>query len=128
MHASGSPAWQALGAWSSGDCAGLRGGSLGERGSGGAEEWAQRSEIPRPEEQQLRRNMGQGFACSAGCSFSKLWHGEDFHELGVQSGDVSALLGALPQPSMSPVSQQSPWFTELTWAAAVSQSPSWIHL
>jgi hypothetical protein len=35
------PAWQDLGAQSSRDHVGLRGGSLGEFGSGGAEEWAQ---------------------------------------------------------------------------------------
>jgi hypothetical protein len=73
--------------------------------------------------------MGQGLACSAGCSFSKSWCGEAFHELGIQSADVSALPGALPQSSMSPASQQSPLFTEPMRSAAVSQSPSWIlHL
>jgi hypothetical protein len=44
----------------------------------------------------------------------------------VQSADVSALPGALPPPSVSLASQQSPSFTELMWSAAVSQSPSWI--
>jgi hypothetical protein len=62
-------------------------------------------------------------ACSTGCSFSKSWCGEAFHELWVQSANVSALPGALPQPSVSPASQQGPWFMELTRSAAVS---SWI--
>jgi hypothetical protein len=42
------------------------------------------------------------------CSFCVLWHGEDFHRLGVQGAKVSALPGALPQPSVSPESQQDP--------------------
>jgi hypothetical protein len=46
VNACGSLAWQALGAQSGRDHVGLRGGSLGERGPGGAEEWAQGSEIP----------------------------------------------------------------------------------
>jgi hypothetical protein len=91
-----------------------------------AEGRARRSEIPWPVEQWLCGPMGQGLVCSTSYSFSKLWCGEAFHELGVQSADVSALLGALPQPSVSPVSQQSPWFTELMQSAAVSQLPSWI--
>jgi hypothetical protein len=78
------------------------------------------SEIPQPAEQQLCGSMGQGLACSAGYSFSKLWHGEGFHKLEVQSANVSSLPGVLPQPS--------PWFTELTWSTAVSQLPSWIYL
>jgi hypothetical protein len=109
-----------------GDCKGLRGGNLGERGPGGAEERAHVSEIPWPMEQHLHGPTGQGLACSTVCSFSKSWHGEAFHKLGVQSADVSALPGAFPQPSMSPASQLSPWFTELMQSAAVSQSPSWI--
>jgi hypothetical protein len=72
--------------------------------------------------------MGQGLTCSTGCSFSKSWRGEAFHELGVQSADVSALPGALLQPSVPPASRQSPWFTELTRSLAVSQSPPWIAL
>jgi hypothetical protein len=43
-----------------------------------------------------------------GCSFSRSWCGEFFHNLGVQSAEVSALPGALPQPSVSPASQQGP--------------------
>jgi hypothetical protein len=54
-------------------------------------------EIPQPVEQQLRGPIGQGLACSASYSFSILWCGEAFHELLVQSADVSALPGALPQ-------------------------------
>jgi hypothetical protein len=100
--------WQALGAQSSRDHVGLRGRNLGDRGLGGAEEWAKGSEIPRPAEQWLCSPMGRGLACIAGCSFSKSRCGEAFLELGVQSADVSALPGALPQPSVSPVSQQSP--------------------
>jgi hypothetical protein len=42
----------------------------------------------------------------ASCSFSKLWHGEAFHELGVQSAEVLVLPGTLPQPSMSLAPQQ----------------------
>jgi hypothetical protein len=60
------------------------------------------------------------------CSFSVLWHGEEFHRLGVQGAEISALPGALPQPSLSPVSQQGPWFTELMQSASVSQLPFWI--
>jgi hypothetical protein len=37
-------------------------------------------------------------------SFSISWHGEVFHGLGVQGAKVSALSGALPQPSVSPAS------------------------
>jgi hypothetical protein len=70
--------------------------------------------------------MWWGLVCWAGCSFNKSWHGEAFHKLGVQSADVSDLPYALPQPSMSPASQQSPWFKELMRSAAVSQLPSWI--
>jgi hypothetical protein len=117
------PAWQALGAQYDRDCADLRGGSLGDHG---AKEQAQGPEIPQPMEQRIHRPMGQGLACSAYDSFSKLWCGEAFHELGAQSTDVAALPCALPLPSVSPSSQQSPWFTELTWSVAVSQSPSWI--
>jgi hypothetical protein len=102
-----------------GDRAGLTVESLGERGPGGvspkitAEQW-------------LCGPMWWGLACSAGYSFTILWCGEAFHELGVQSADVSALPCVLPQPSVSPAPQQSPWFTELRRSAAVSQSPSWI--
>jgi hypothetical protein len=73
-------------------------------------------EIPWPAEKQ------QGLVCSTCYSFSILWHGEAFHELGVQSADVSALLGALPQSSMSPA-----WITEVRRSVAVSRSPSWSH-
>jgi hypothetical protein len=128
VNTCGLPAWQALEAWFGRDHVGLKGGSLGECGPGRAEEQAQRSEILWPVEQRLRGPMGQGLVCSTGCSFSKSWHGEVFHELRVQSADVSALPCALPQPSVSPASQQSPWFTELTRSAAVSPSPSWIYL
>jgi hypothetical protein len=48
MSVCGSSTWQALGVWSSRYHRGLRGGSLGESGCGGAEEWAQGSEIPWP--------------------------------------------------------------------------------
>jgi hypothetical protein len=82
--------------------------------------------MPRPMEQWLRGPMGQGLACSAGCSFSKSWHGEGFHELEVRSADVSALPSALPQPRVSPASQQSPWFMEFVWSRAMSLLPSWI--
>jgi hypothetical protein len=112
-------ACQALGAWSGRDPAGLWGGSLGEGGSGWTEERAQGSEIP---------GLQRSSSAVPDCSSSKSWHGGAFHELGVQSADVSALPGALPQSSMSPVSQQSPWFMELTPSEAVSQSPSWILL
>jgi hypothetical protein len=83
---------------------------------------------PMASEQQLCGPMGQDLACSASCSAIKSWCGEPFHELQVHSAKVSALPGALPQPSVSPVSQQSPWFTELTLSLAVSQSPSWISI
>jgi hypothetical protein len=47
------------------------------------------------------------------------WHGEDVHGLGVQDAIVSALSGALPQPSVSPASQQGPRFLELTVCVCV---------
>jgi hypothetical protein len=125
VNAYGSPAWQAFRAWSSGDPVGLMCGSL-RTGPGEAEDQAQGSEIPRPAEQWLRGPMGWGLTGSTGYSFSILWPGEAFHELGVQSVDVSALPGALPQPRVSPASQQSPWSTELRRSAAVSLS--WISL
>jgi hypothetical protein len=87
---------------------------------------ARGSEIPQLVEQQLQEPMGQVLACSASCSVSKLWHGEAFHELGVQCAEDSALPCALPQPSVSPASQQCLWLTELTQSVAVSQLPSWI--
>jgi hypothetical protein len=103
-----------------------RSGGPVEHGLGRAEELAEGSEIPWPVEQQLRGPMGRGLACSTSCSLCKSWGREAFQELGVQSADVLALPCGLPQPSVSPESQQSPWFTELTQSAAVSQSPSWI--
>jgi hypothetical protein len=83
-------------------------------------------EIPLHIEQQFLRPMWRDLVCSASCSFSVLWCGEAFCELGVQSADVAALPGALPQPSVSPASQQSLWITKLMQSATVSQSPSWI--
>jgi hypothetical protein len=69
---------------------------------GGAEGWGS---------QQSRAVAPQAYWVGtwwAGCSFSRSWHGAGFHELGVQSAEVSALPGALPQPSVPPVSEQSP--------------------
>jgi hypothetical protein len=126
VNVCGSPAWQALEAQSDGDCVCLRGWSLGEHGHGGIKERAHGLDIPWPAEQQLRGPMESGLVCSTSYSFSISWKGEAFHKLGVQRADVSALPGALPQPSMSPASQQIPWFTELRRSAAVSQLPSWI--
>jgi hypothetical protein len=83
-------------------------------------------EISRCVEQWLLGPAGQGLACSAGYSFSVWWHGEAFHELGVQRADVSALPSALPQPSVSLASHQSPWITEVRRSLAVFQSSSWI--
>jgi hypothetical protein len=60
------------------------------------------------------------------CSFSVSWHGEAFHRLGVKYAEVSALPCALPQPTVSPVSQQGPWFMEFMLSASVSWSPFWI--
>jgi hypothetical protein len=119
-------------AQSSRDLVGLRGGSLGKHGPGKAEEQAQRSS-PRIRDLMACRAAalwayGAGLVCSAGYSFSVSWCGEAFHQLGVQSANVSALPGALPQPSVSPASQQSSWFMELRRSAAVSQSPYWISL
>jgi hypothetical protein len=116
----GSLDWQALGASSSGNHAGLRVVCFGECSPGGAEEWAQGSEICQPVDQWLHMPMERGLVYSTSCSFSKSWCREAFHELGVQSADVSALPHALPQPSMSPVSLQSPLFTELMQCTAVS--------
>jgi hypothetical protein len=126
VHACVLPAWQTLGVWSGGDHVGPKDGSLGEHGPGGAEEWAQGSEILQSVKQWLCRPMGQSLACSTCCFFTKSWHGEAFHELGIQSADISALPCALPQPSVSPVSWQSHWFMELMQSKAVSQLPSWI--
>jgi hypothetical protein len=55
--------------------------------------------------------VGQGPASPAGrqwptSSFSVLGRREDFHGLGVQGIKVSVLPCTLPQPSMSPASQQ----------------------
>jgi hypothetical protein len=111
---------QLVGSCSGRDHAGLRGVSFGEHGPGGAEEQAQRLELPWPVEQQLRGAMGPGWACSTISSFSKSWYGEAFHKLGVQSAVLSALPCVLPQPIVSPASEQSPWFMELIWSAAVS--------
>jgi hypothetical protein len=83
------------------------------------------SEIQQCVEQWLHQPMEQGLACSTSYSFSKLWCGEAFHELGAQSADVSALPGALPQSSVSPASQQSPWIRK---SVAVSGSPSCIPI
>jgi hypothetical protein len=60
-------------------------------------------------------------AC-AGLKVTGLWSGdhEAFHKLGVQSADVSVLPDALPQPGLSPASQQTPWISELMRSAAVS--------
>jgi hypothetical protein len=57
------------------------------------------------------------------CSLSVSWRGETFHGLGIQGAKVSTLPGASPLPSMTPASQQGPWFTELMLSASVSQSP-----
>jgi hypothetical protein len=64
---------------------------------------------------------GGSMGVVATCSFSVLWHGEDFYGLGVQGAKVSALLGALPQQRMSPVSQQGPSVSELMQSVSVSQ-------
>jgi hypothetical protein len=79
-----------------------------------------------PEGCGLHRPIGWGLACSTCYSFSILWPGEAFHELGVQSADVSALPGALPQLIVSPASQKSPWIMEVRRSVAVSWSPSCI--
>jgi hypothetical protein len=81
-------------------------------------------EIPWHADQRLHGPMGWGLACSVGYSFSAWWCGEDFHELGVQSADVSVLPGALPQSSMFPASNQSPWIMEVRRSVAVFWSPS----
>jgi hypothetical protein len=69
-----------------------------------------------------------GVACSICPSFSVWLCGEASHKLGVQSADVSALPGVLPQSSMSPASCQSPWITEVRRSVVVFWSPSWTHL
>jgi hypothetical protein len=73
---------------------------LGLAGLGGAGLWSGYC----PGLWKLRGPMGWGLACTTSCYFSILWHGETFHELEAQSADVSALPGALPQPSVSPAS------------------------
>jgi hypothetical protein len=42
------------------------------------------------------------------CSFSLSWYGEASHGIGAQGAEVSALPGAVPQPRMSPASEQGP--------------------
>jgi hypothetical protein len=68
-------------------------------------------------ERQSARPAGWGLGMPMGqrpgghlpsCSFSKSLRGEAFHELGVQGANVLALPGSLPQPSISPASQQGP--------------------
>jgi hypothetical protein len=107
VNVCGSPAWQALRAhsvdimwvWEVGVWGSMALARLRSRAGG--------LEIPWHVEQQLCGPMGQGLVCSTVCSFSILWCGEAFHELGVQSAYVSALPGALPQSYVSPPSQQS---------------------
>jgi hypothetical protein len=84
------------------------------------------SQIPQNAEQWLCGPVGWGLVCSASYSFSISWSGEAFHELGVQSADVSAFPGALPQSSVSPASHQSLWIIEVRTSVAVFWSPSWI--
>jgi hypothetical protein len=81
-------------------------------------------EIPQSAEQWLCGPMGWGLVCSTCYSFSIWWCGEASQNLGVQSADVSALLGVLPQSSVSPASYQSPWITEVRRSVAVFWSPS----
>jgi hypothetical protein len=141
VHAYGSAAWKDWGAWPRGEPVGLCrpeehglveivpawGVGVWVRSSGYVKHGPGGSEIPWPAQQWLHGPMGWGLECSAGCGFSKSWHGMgELSELGVQSAKVLALPCALPQPSVSPLSQQSPWFMELMWSAAVSQSPFWI--
>jgi hypothetical protein len=103
----GSLASEALGARSSGDDAGLKGGCLGDFGPGRAEEWTHGSEICQPVDQWLCRSMGRGLVYSTGCSFSKSWCRETFHNLGVQSADVSALWCFTSAKHVSSVSANS---------------------
>jgi hypothetical protein len=133
---------EGLGAWPGGDheCLWIpthKGSSEGDHGVSGVGVWGstvltgQRSragvsEIPQLVEQQLHGPMVQGLECSASYSFSMWWHREVFHELGVQSADISASPGVLPQSSMSPGSYQSPWITEVRRSVAMFRSPSWI--
>jgi hypothetical protein len=70
------------------------------------------------------RALGWGLASSACYSFSIWWDGEASQELGVQSADVSALPGVLPQSRKSPASCQSPWIMEVRRSVAVFQLPS----
>jgi hypothetical protein len=70
--------------------------------------------------------VGLGLVCNTYYSFSMLWGGEAFQELGVQSADVSALLGVLPHSNKSPASCQIPWITEVRRSVAVFRLPSWI--
>jgi hypothetical protein len=61
VDACGSLAWQALGPRSCRDCAGLKGGSLGDRGPGRAEEQTQGSRILWPSKWQICRPVGRGW-------------------------------------------------------------------
>jgi hypothetical protein len=125
----GAVTWWA-GGWQPGRPMGLRpGGAAGRRTGGAVAQWTCGTEawqsgrpmgLPGgcPEglwsgglvaKRQLGGPTGWGLGRQQpGCSFSKLWHGEAFHERGVQSVEVSALPGALPPPSMSPASQEGP--------------------
>jgi hypothetical protein len=74
------------------------------------------------------QQAGAAWSWQTVCSLSESWCGEGFNGLGVQGAKVSSLPGASPPPSVSPESQQGPFFTELTLSASVSQSPFWILL
>jgi hypothetical protein len=117
MHACGSPAKQALEVPFGRNGAGLIGGSLGEiQRACGARPWQGRRVGQKIGNPSLWISGSTGLLGSTNCSFSKLWCGESFHELGIQSADISAVPCASLQPRVSPASQQSSWFTELTWS------------
>jgi hypothetical protein len=82
------------------------------------------SEIPCCMEQRLLGPMGRGWVCGTCYSFSIWWCGEASHKLKVQSADVSALPGVLPQSSKSQASYQSPQITEVRRSVAVFWLPS----
>jgi hypothetical protein len=80
---------------------------VGGQRAGGAEAWW------------ASRRASVAWGWQPACFFSVLWHGADFHRLGVQGAEVSALPGALPQPSVSLASQQGPRFKVLVVCVCV---------
>jgi hypothetical protein len=126
MNVCGYLAWKTLSAHSAETVRVPGVGVWGSTALSGQKCGARESEISPCVEEWLCEPMGWDLVCRAGYSLSLWWYGEAFYELGTQSVDVSALLGALPQSSVSPASYQCPWITEVRRSVAAFQLPSWI--